>query len=171
MRIALLACLATGCTTLGSPADSPIVTTAATLQITPDGNFARTVNREPLSAFVVPVGDGWQLVLSNAPVGTDCTTATVGPGTLTFFIPTIPPLVAPADGSIAQVIDLATDLPIGFDDQPHAGLDLAIATRETVGSLNFFPRDAGFSGSFDATTTGTDGLMHVTGKFDAPICY
>lgn len=161
-RLVLFACVVAGC------AATPTITTstAATLAITPDTATSRMVIRPTLSAYLQPDGDGWQLVLADAPPGTDCRTVGPGPGSLTFFMPTVPPLVGPADGSIAQPIDVATTA--GF--VPHAGLDLAVATRETVGGLYFFQTARGFSGRFDATTTGAEGLMHVTGAFDAPIC-
>jgi hypothetical protein len=122
-----------------------------------------------LSAYVAPRDDAWQLVLVNAPPGTACTDAPPGPGSLTFFVPTAPPLVGPADGSIAEPIDVAAaSTPFGPD--PHAELDLAVATRETVGGLYFYSGTDSFSGTFDATTTADSGEMHVSGSFNAPIC-
>jgi hypothetical protein len=165
-RLLLLAGLVAGCAT---PAEVT-TTTAATLTITPETPLSREVlGYHRLSAYLQPVHDAWQLVLADAPPGTDCAEASAGPGTLTFFIPSLPPLVAPADGSIAQPIDVAAAT-TPFGPIPHAELDLVIATRETVGGLYFRPTAAGFAGRFDATTTTAAGLMHVTGAFDAPIC-
>ena len=163
-RLVLLASFVVGC---AAPPTTITTTTAATLAITPDTLTSRRVLPSTLSAYVQRDVGAWQLVLANAPPGTDCQTVGPGPGTLTFFVPTVPPpFGGPADGSIAQAIDIATTA----GPTPHAGLDLAIATRETVGALFFFQTATGFSGRFDATTTSADGLMHVTGAFDAPIC-
>jgi len=162
-RLVLLVCVVAGCT---APPPTIVTTTAATLAITPDTATSRMVIRPTLSAYVQADQSAWQLVLAEAPPGTDCRTVGPGPGTLTFFMPTAPPLIGPADGSIAQAIDIATLA----GPTPHAGLELAIATRETVGGLYFFQTATGFSGHFDAATTGAEGLMHVTGAFDAPIC-
>jgi hypothetical protein len=157
--------LACGCAT------SPPVTTDAVLAVTPDDSvLARQIRTQHLSAFVTPAGDAWQLAFSPAVAGTPCTEAPPGDNSLTFFVPTTPPLVAPADGSIAEPIDVAVETtPLGLGS-PHAELDLAVATRETVGALYFHPSRTGFAGTFDATTTAETTLLHVTGSFDAPIC-
>ncbi len=163
LRTSAVLCLVCGCTS------SPPATTPATLTITPDGAIARTIGSGPASAYVLAMGDAWQLVFSSAPAGTSCASAPVGAGTLTFFVPTVPPLVSPADGSIAEPIDVAVAT-TPLSPSPHAELDLAVATRETVGALYFFQTAGGFSGNFDATSTAGDVLLHVTGSFDAPIC-
>lgn len=156
-------CLLCGCAT------SPPATTAASLTITPDGEIARAIGSGPASAYVLATGDAWQLVFSSAPAGTSCARAPVGAGTLTFFLPTQPPLASPPDGSIAEPIDIAVETTPLFPS-PHAELDLAVATRETVGGLYFTQTGSGFAGHFDATSTAGNVLLHVAGSFDAPIC-
>jgi hypothetical protein len=167
-RLALLAStVVAACAT-----SATVTTTPATLVIAPDGMAGRAVsaNHDTRSAFVQVEGDAYRVVFTGDAPGTDCTAAAAGAGTLTFYIPTQPPLVANPSGDMAEPLDVAAAEGVAPFGGPHGELDLAVATRETVGGLYFVQTATGFSGQLDATTTDATGLASVTGSFDAPMC-